>query len=166
MISELSKRLRMRLRLRRNQNVKIRKAKLSDAKALAALSRELGYATPISKMKKRLTRLASRLDQVILVAETNRILGWVHACAVESVESDPYAEVRGMVVAETQRGSGIGTLLLSAAEQWARQRGFARVRVRTNVKRTLAIEFYRKRGYLLSKTQNVYDKKMEADNGN
>ena len=156
----------MRLRLRKNQTVKIRKAKISDAKTLAALSEELGYPTQSTGMKKRIKRLRSRSDHVILVAETNRVLGWVHACAVESVESDPYAEVRGMVVAETQRGSGIGTLLLSAAEQWARRRGFARVRVRTNVKRRLAIEFYRKRGYLLSKTQNVYDKKMEADDGN
>lgn len=164
MTGEISK--RMRLKLRKNQSVKIRKAKISDAKAIAVLSKELGYPTQIAGMKKRIKRLGSRLDHLILVAETDLVLGWVHACVVESVESEPFAEVRGMVVAETQRGMGIGTLLLSSAEEWARQRGFARVRVMMNVKRTRTIEFYRKRGYVLSKTQYVYDKRMEADDGN
>ena len=166
MTSELSKILRMRLSLRKNQSAKIRKAKTSDAKTLATLSKELGYPTQIDRMKKKIKRLGSRFDHVILVAETNRVLGWLHACIVESVESEPHVEIRGMVVAKTQRGTGVGTLLLSAAEQWAKRRGFARVRVRTNVKRKLTMQFYRKRGYLLSKTQNVYDKKMKADDGN
>ena len=147
--------------MRRKLDPKIRRAKVSDAAALAALSGELGYPASIAYMKRRISQLASRADHVVLVAEGKKIHGWIHACAVETVESDPYAEIRGIVVTESRRGTGIGTLLVAAAEQWAITHGYHRVRVRTNVKRKRAIEFYSKLGYTLNKIQRVFDKKVD-----
>jgi GNAT superfamily N-acetyltransferase len=51
------------------------------------------------------------------------------------------------VVASEYRGQGVGWALISAAEDWARQRGATDVMLTTHKRRTGAHRFYRKMGY-------------------
>ena len=51
--------------------------------------------------------------------------------------------------------------LVSAAETWAMERGYATMRVRSNVKRVEARPFYEGRGFVILKSQNVYEKTLQ-----
>jgi hypothetical protein len=51
---------------------------------------------------------------------------------------------------------------LVAAEDWARNQGLDRLRVRTRASRKEAHAFYEGRGFNLTKEQRVYDRKIEG----
>jgi GNAT superfamily N-acetyltransferase len=142
----------------KNQNIIIRNAELSDAAALAALSAELGYPTTPAEMKSRFDTLYSNPLHGIFVAELDIVVGWIQISVIESLESELFAEIRGLVVSEPYRVMGIGTQLAVAAEAWAIKKGCRRVRVRTNKVRVETLEFYKKRGYVWKKAQEVFDK--------
>ena len=96
----------------------------------------------------------------IFVAEHERLLGWIHVSVIETMESESFAEIRGLVVSESYRGSGIGRQLVAAAEQWAHKKHCSRIRVRTNIVRIDAHAFYKKLGFVSKKTQHVFDKSL------
>ena len=54
------------------------------------------------------------------------------------LECDARAEIWGLVVADTARGTGVGRRLVEAAEEWALMRGLAVMAVRSNNLRTEA----------------------------
>jgi GNAT superfamily N-acetyltransferase len=70
-------------------------------------------------------------------------------------------ELRGLVVDEKHRGTGLGRALLRQAEQWAIDRKTPVVRLRCNVIRTGAHAFYRRLGYSLVKTQHAFRRQLE-----
>ncbi len=144
--------------------MRIRLAIPEDATALATLSGELGYPATKEQILERLTPLHSSGHDAVLVAVEQQIIGWIHVARTLSLESGPGAEIMGLVVAERFRGGGIGARLVSEAEQWARQQGLNRIRVRTNVVREEARAFYAKRGYRLVKQQAVFDKRFDSSN--
>ncbi len=130
-----------------------------DLAALAYLADQLGYPISPEQVLQRLTSICSRRDHAVLVAEDDdNIVGWVHVFGAERLESDPCAEIGGLVIDESQRGSGWGTALLAAAENWAATQGYPNVRVRSNVVRQQAHAFYEKRGYRCAKQQAVFSK--------
>ena len=141
-----------------NQRLTIRKAIKSDAAALAALSGELGYPTSSLQIEDRLDKLSVKSDNGIYVAELDSIVGWIHVAIIQSLESDPFVEICGLVVAESYHGTGIGTRLVAMAESWAREKGYDHIRVRTNVLREGTRKFYRQVGFQSKKTQEVFDK--------
>jgi GNAT superfamily N-acetyltransferase len=144
----------------RNPYTVIRRARLADAKSIAALSTQLGYPSSSQKIAARLSALLKDRGHEVLVSETGagKLVGWVHVFARKLVESDAHAEIGGLVVDRRFRGSGIGSRLLDRAEQWARKKGLAWIYLRTNVVRKDAHAFYEKRGYRNIKTQHAYRK--------
>jgi GNAT superfamily N-acetyltransferase len=140
------------------QNLNIRKAKKSDASLLAILSGELGYPTTTAEMESRLEILFSKSDNGIYVAELDSLVGWIHVAIIQSLESNPFVEICGLVVAESQRGKGIGTRLVEMAESWVQEKGYNHIRVRTNVLRKETRRFYKQVGFQSKKTQEVFDK--------
>ena len=58
----------------------------------------------------------------------------------------PYAVVENVVVAEPQRGTGVGTALLRAAVEKARLAGAYKLTLSANLSRERAHEFYRRLG--------------------
>ena len=146
--------------MEKKTNATIRDAKVSDAAALAALAGELGYPTTSAEMERRLEALRSDPKHRVFVAERDGLLGWIHVSMINALESESFAEIRGLVVSESYRGSGIGTQLVIAAEKWANEKRCNRIRVRTNVVRVEARAFYKKLGYVSKKTQDVFDKSL------
>jgi GNAT superfamily N-acetyltransferase len=139
----------------------MRPAAPGDVQAIAALAGELGYPASTLEMGPRLSALLSRADHAVFVAElTGSIIGWIHVCVVESLESPPFAEIRGMVVTEAERGRGIGKDLVAVAEQWAIEKSCSKIRVRSNSMRTDTRQFYEKLAYVVKKNQNVFDKQF------
>lgn len=139
----------------------VRAAEASDAAVVASLAGELGYPTDEPAMRTRLAALAaSSVDAVFVVPRDGDVAGWIHVAIVQSLEADPFAEIRGLVVTASARGLGLGTRLVEAAEAWARERRAFRVRVRSNVAREETRRFYEDRGYAVTKTQSVFDKRL------
>jgi GNAT superfamily N-acetyltransferase len=149
-----------------NDSARVRGARPNDAAALASLAGELGYPATDAQMGARFAAVSSNPDHAILVAEHGgMVVGWIHATLTQSLETDRCAEIRGLVVGRNHRGSGIGTMLVAAAEGWARERGCPRIRVRTNVTREDAGAFYTKLGFQSTKTQTVFDRALETAAG-
>jgi len=98
----------------------------------------------------------------VLVAEgaSDQVVGWVHASEQELLESGRRCEIIGLVVDAVNRGQGVGRGLVSAVEEWARQRQIEEVGVRSNVVRTDSHPFYERLGYTRVKTQHAYRKRL------
>ena len=139
----------------------IRQAIASDAAALAALSTQLGYPSTAEEIAGRLDVLGGRPGNGVLVAEDGSgVVGWLHVSGMYLLESPSFAEVLGLVVDEAHRGKGIGKQLLDDAARWAADRGFDRLRVRSNVIREDAHRFYEREGFRRTKTQVVLDRPL------
>lgn len=137
----------------------IRPATFDDTESIAGLSKQLGYPTPPERMRERLALLLPKKDQQLFAAERDgRLVGWLHVAKIERVESDSFAEIYGLIVRDTERSQGTGPLLLRAAEAWAAAQGLGKVRVRCNVVRERTHRFYEREGFVVTKTQKIFDK--------
>src|SRR5262245_58006904 len=114
-----------------------------------------------ARAETQLAALAGQGDHALLVAASaGRLDGWIQVSFSRIFESPATAEIAGLVVDEDRRGAGIGPQLVSAAEDWARGRGCAAIRVRSNVVRERAHRFYEREGYGRIKVQQVFEKPL------
>jgi GNAT superfamily N-acetyltransferase len=144
-------------------NVIIRRARLTDASAVAELSGQLGYPTSNEEMAARLAHLIRHPRfGAVLIAESfaGRVIGWLHVSVTPLLEVSLRAEVNGLIVAEGQRSSGAGAKLLQAAEAWAKSKGCDGMSIRSNVIRERAHAFYVRNGYEHFKTQKAFRKRL------
>lgn len=134
----------------------------ADVERVAALSGELGYPSSASEMKRRFEGLAELGDHGVFVAEKPGagVIGWIHVRLCHALDSDPSAEIAALVVTSVCRRLGAGRALVLEAERWASGRGLDRLRVRSNVTRPDSHEFYPALGFVLSKTQRQYTKRL------
>lgn len=141
----------------------LRDARLSDAAEIAKLAIELGYPSTPQKVRDRLQTMLRDPRNYIVVAEITGagLVGWMHVFRQDLVESDPFAEIGGLIVTETYRGQGIGSRLVDAAWQWSLGCGYSRLRVRSRIERERAHHFYDQRGFALDKTQLVLSRHNE-----
>ena len=134
-----------------------------DVRAAADLCGQLGYPSTVAQIRLRFERLTGDPGSAVFVAETGdgRVVGWVHVVGRCYLESDPHAELGGLVVDAAARRKGAGRALISAAEEWAAGRGYVTMRVRSNMKRLDARPFYEGIAYVIIKTQHVYEKPLK-----
>ena len=141
--------------------MRVRDVTTDDSTRLAELATQLGYPCAAQDILRRLPGVAGDGNFLsVAVDERDRVLGWIHAQHTTSLDSDPYGEIKALVVDERSRGQRIGELLLSAAESWARRVPCLELRVRSNVLRERAHRFYERHGYQASKTQRVFARRL------
>jgi PhnO protein len=141
--------------------VTIRKIETHDAETAAQLSHELGYPTSAPEMRKRILTLDGAQDRAVYVAcKNDAVVGWIDVGAAHHLQSEPYAEIGGLVVSGQERSAGIGQLLVKAAESWAREQRLGTALVRSNVIREAAHRFYLREGYERTKTSAVFTKAL------
>ena len=142
--------------------VRIRAPRTADAEQLGFLNRQLGYATETEELVARIDRLSELDGHFVAVAEVDgKVVGWVQAEHRFSMEAGDKAELVGLIVGAAARRSGVGGLLVEAAEDWAADRGLRSIVVRSNVMRPESHSFYKQIGYTQSKTQHVYAKSLQ-----
>lgn len=143
-------------------SVFVRAAVLDDAPQICILANQLGYPGELEKFKTRLEKILDSPLQGVLVADIGdqRAVGYIHFHQHNSLENDPIVEIGGLVVSEEFRRKGIGKMLISAAEDWARATGFRRIRLHSNIIRVDAHNFYQALGYRITKTQQAFVKDL------
>ena len=144
---------------------KIRTATIKDASDISELSNQLGYPSSVSEIKERLESILSSDDHTMFVAYSsgNKVIAWIHAYKRQNVESGFFAEIGGFIVSEAFRGKGIGRNLLEAIEKWTLQNKLPKLRVRSQIQRDDAKQFYSNMGFTISKKQLVFDKSMKNE---
>jgi len=140
--------------------MRVRPAREDDARAMAALAGQLGYASTQVEILARMRDIGTQSDHAVLVVEENVVVGWIHVFGAHRIESDPFAEIGGLVVAEGQRSRSLGAALVAAAEDWAIEHGYRRMRVRSNIVRERARRFYERHGYACTKQSFVFAKSL------
>jgi GNAT superfamily N-acetyltransferase len=142
--------------------LRVRRARPGDAARLAELSGELGYPATPKEIRQRLGRLKPAASHAVFVADApgSGVIGWIHVSCNPLLESPLRAEINGLVVSSSTRSQGVGTLLLRAAEEWARRQKCTGVNVRSNVIRDRAHGFYEREGYQHYKTQKAFRKPL------
>jgi ribosomal protein S18 acetylase RimI-like enzyme len=142
-------------------SVLIRPWERKDIARLAVLSGELGYAATGEQVARRLAEIGA--NGIVLVAadcESDCVLGWIELQVITHLTSDPHLEICGLVVSGTARSRGIGSLLVLAAEKTALEKDVACLRVRSNIIRERAHEFYERLGFAHVKTSKVFEKAL------
>ncbi len=103
------------------QHMNVRAAKISDAKAICAL---INYYAEHDKMLFRpLAEIYENLQTFLVAEQDGTVVG---CCALEVIWSD-LAEIKSLAVGSDDRGKGVGTALIEAALDQARQLGVPRV---------------------------------------
>ncbi|MBA4380303.1 MAG: N-acetyltransferase [Anaerolinea sp.] len=139
----------------------IRPAAESDAVAITDLCNQLGYPSTPEDVARCLHQIRQFEHNALFVAEVDgRVAGWIHVIAFSLPEMDLHTEIGGLVVDEAHRSLGLDRLLVARAEAWAREHECCEVRVRCNVIRTRAHNFYECIGYENIKSQHTFRKQL------
>ncbi len=140
----------------------IRPATDADVGPMAELTTQLGYPVDPGTLGRRLADVRTRKADEVLVAvdESDRPIAWVHVALLALLEASDLASINGLVVDERHRSSGIGALLVEAAERWALDRGATAIMVRSRSTRRRAHRFYERLGYLEIKRSHVFEKPL------
>lgn len=139
----------------------VRRITAEDAPVAAKLCEELGYPVSPNAMRQRIESLSQMADHVIFVAcLAGEVVGWIDVGVSHHLQSEPRAEIGGLVVSSTVRSAGIGRRLVACAEEWALERGLKSVLVRSQIAREAAHRFYLREGYERIKTSAVFTKEI------
>lgn len=119
---------------------------LHNAQSLLA---ELGYDIPMNELTQRFESVIAKEDHAVLLARDNSgaALGLIHVYERAALEKPVEAYIQSLVVSQSARRTGIGSILNSAAEDWARDRGLKSISLHTQIHRTDALLFYSREGY-------------------
>lgn len=146
----------------KDKQVLVRSAQLQDIADICRLCGQLGYPVEESGVASRLKTILADVEQAVFVAvnQNGGVIGWVHVLQVLYLETEPFAEIGGLVVEETFRGQGTGKMLMQAAEEWAIKNTLLDIRLRSNSIRENAHVFYKAIGYQHVKTQFTFHKRI------
>lgn len=141
------------------RSVVIRTMEAGDAESISGLIDQLGYRRTAGEVASWIKSLDGGVAQTALVGCIDGVVvGWIEVSIERRLQSEPFALIGGLVVADGMRGRGIGRLLCRAGEEWARGRGLGVLRVTSRSTRTDAHRFYLRDGYESIKTSMVFEK--------
>lgn len=131
--------------------VVVRIASADDAPAVAGLLTALGYPSPVERIERRIADCAASADTAVIVAElAPRVVGVISFHCIPLFHADgALGRITSLVVDPGHRKSGIGRLLVAAAEEFGRAHGCTRFEVTSGDHRPEAHAFYEHLGYQL-----------------
>lgn len=137
--------------------LQVRQMTTEDAQCVQRLSEQLGYPLSLSEIQNNIKQTTATKDHIAFVGlHEGEIVGWIHAFKALFLESTPFIEIGGLVVDENYRSKGIGKKLVSRITEWTVEMGIKEIRVRSQVKRKEAHNFYLNNGFKEIKEQKVF----------
>jgi len=130
---------------------------------LANLISQEGHPTKREDITNRLHLFPTK-DRLLLAVDGETLLGYAHLRVSDDLVNEETAEVVAIVVEVSNRRSGIGTRLITAAETWATQSGRARLLLKTDVVRTPAHAFFSAQGYDKDSTTIEFIRNLDRPN--
>jgi len=127
----------------------VRPASVADARPMAGLfaavaEERTGIATePPVDVEQRTAQFAASADESIVAVAEAQIIGMIHT----NVSRHGFGEF-GMLVDREWRGRGVGSALIEATIDWARDQGLHKLCLEVFVHNTAAINLYRKCGFV------------------
>jgi GNAT superfamily N-acetyltransferase len=138
--------------------VTLRPLESTDAAAISALLPDLGYEATAEQIVARLAALRAWPDQdAFVIVIDGSIVGLCHVQGVRLLVSEGYVEIQALVVAAGCQGQGLGKKLVAHACEWAFERGYGRVRLRSGVQREGAHAFYEHLGFEKAKASYAFE---------
>lgn len=129
--------------------IALRGARPGDAPSLSLLLAQLGYPAGAEEIPERLIALGEFPRALALVAvDGENVVGLMTAHIIPAIHaSEPVALLTTLVVADSHRGRGIGSRLVSEAERWGAGHGALRLSVTSGGQRVDSHRFYEQRNY-------------------
>ncbi len=141
--------------------IQIRTASQEDVDQIAVLCQQFDYSVEPDNVKQTLAKVFSGSDQQVVVAvDGQTVLAWIHVFIADRIESESFAEIGGVVVDQHYRQQGIGAALFANVAEWAKTKGYRKLRVRCADQRKSAHDFYLAQGMSKTKTQYIFDKTL------
>jgi GNAT superfamily N-acetyltransferase len=142
-----------------NESIEIREIRNTDAVEIAQLTKELGSFINVDQVDEQLESILADKSHFAYVAVTDgRLVGYIHCFVALRMTTTPFLEIGGLVVKKEYRSLGIGKLLVNSMLQSNDE--IDKVRVRCNVKREAAHEFYAHLNFEEKKEQKVFEWKV------
>ena len=139
----------------------IREARITDYERIQSICElDLGYECEKELVKLRLANLDHNRECVFVADEGSKVIGFIHVEIYEILYAPSMANILGIAVSSEYRRQGIGKLLLSKAEEWAKCKGINKMRLSSGAVRKEAHEFYRGLGYNDEKPQIRFIKSL------
>lgn len=141
----------------------IREIEIFDIDSAVNLLNQLGYHAEKQMIQRRLSHLKSPTNLILVAESSRKVIGLMHLQVRATLLDDLQAEIVSLVVDEAWRGKGVGKRLLAAADEWALAKGFSKIQLYSNQKRTSAHAFYIQNGYQKIKDSIMLVKKVNKD---
>jgi GNAT superfamily N-acetyltransferase len=126
---------------------RVREARPADSETIAGLLVQLGYEVSAADVRRRLAALR-KAGEPALVADRGGLIGCMTWHITPVIHRPrPVGRITMLVVAEGERGGGVGSMLVAAAEERLRALGCGLVEVTSNIRRMRAHAFYERLGF-------------------
>ncbi|MBQ3008556.1 MAG: GNAT family N-acetyltransferase [Oscillospiraceae bacterium] len=141
-------------------NISIRPAVPSDCDSIVEIIKDsMGYINSPELIKENIKRLTDGTrDKIIIAEDGSNAVGFIHAENYDSLYSLPLKELISFAVRPDYQKKGIGSLLLSEIEKWAKDTGRYGIQIMSSADKKIAHSFYVNKGYELDKTQLNFKK--------
>lgn len=137
--------------------INIQKIQTKHAASIKILLDQLGYGVTPQTIDQQLKVLLDSSDDMIYGAVwEERLVGLMHITKMHRLTSPSFAEIVTLVVHENEREKGIGKALIEKGVLWVKEQSVDLIRVRCNMKRNAAHQFYANLGFELIKEQKVF----------
>jgi GNAT superfamily N-acetyltransferase len=145
--------------------ISIRRMTPQDVAVAQDLLAQLGYPLDAAEVQRRYDAVTRSADHAVMVGEDDdgRVIALCHLYARPALDKPPEAVVQALVVDLAARGTGVGKIMMAAAEAWAEDHGFRSVSLGSHVSRSDAHAFYESLGYQNSATSHQFRKTLKPD---
>lgn len=144
-----------------SSSLPVREAIPGDVPSLTRLIQQLGYPLSESVVSANLLKLLETKQETILVAVLeDEVIAWIGMMQTVQLTTGPMAEITGLIVDAAWQRKGVGRLLVEKAKEWSRKRNLPVLRVRSNLRRSDAHDFYNGLGFTTLKDQRVFETRL------
>ena len=137
--------------------IKYRRFQEKDLHGLIKLMFELEYTIEEGEFKKTVQEITKRDGVIFIAEEQSRVIGGSCAIIDARLAEGIFGEIVSLVISKELRGFGVGRQLVQMSEEWLYKR-VNTVRIRANVIREDAHNFYKHLGYKEKKEQKIFVK--------